>query len=317
MLSKDDISRMATRWFPSITEVNTVHYDTSEFFNVDYGDAIVLKNKAYLVRHNAKEGRFGLDDEVKFWVKNAVDLQTGARKIIKLEFYEKFEAQVSNLKYQCFRSPKKEARILDLVADHPRFMHGWWAKDQAGNIVRVLDYIYGKSLHTYIHDLNLEHEAYFTEAFPDILKNVTECVAAINFLHKHNEKHGDIRRDHILLDREAECYRWIDFDFNYQHQENMFGYDLFGLGNILIFITGKGDVVLQDLQYNNFPGLHRLSAQDMNVVFKNRVANLQKVFPYIPDKLNRILLHFSWGSHYFYESTDQLLEDLEDAIQTH
>ena len=53
---------------------------------MEYGDVVVLKGRPYLVRHNAKEGRFGIDDDVKFWVKRAIDLQNGASKIIKLVF---------------------------------------------------------------------------------------------------------------------------------------------------------------------------------------------------------------------------------------
>jgi hypothetical protein len=51
---------------------------------VEYGDVVLLGGKPYLIRHNAKEGRFGLDDEVKFWVKRAIDLNAGSPKIIKL-----------------------------------------------------------------------------------------------------------------------------------------------------------------------------------------------------------------------------------------
>ncbi len=51
----------------------------------------------------------------------------------------------------------------------------------------------------------------------------------------------------------------------------------------------------------------------MNIVFHNRLANLQKVFAYIPDSLNRILLHFSRGANWFYEETPQLLQDLYQA----
>jgi hypothetical protein len=51
----------------------------------------------------------------------------------------------------------------------------------------------------------------------------------------------------------------------------------------------------------------------MNIVFHNRLANLKKVFAYIPDSLNRILLHFSRGANWFYEKTPQLLQDLYQA----
>ena len=53
----------------------------------------------------------------------------------------------------------------------------------------------------------------------------------------------------------------------------------------------------------------------MNIVFNNRLVNLQKVFPYIPDSLNRILMHFSIGANWFYENTAQLLDDLREFRQ--
>jgi hypothetical protein len=195
-------------------------------------------------------------------------------------------------------------------------MHGKWAKDNAGNVVRVIDYIYGPSLHGYLNGLDMNHETYFFTVFPDILKKYTSCVEAIAFLHQHHEKHGDIRRDHIFMDRENGDYRWIDFDYNYQHKENMFSYDLFGLGNVMIFIAGKGDVLIQDLEKKGFPGLARVTDKDMNIVFKNRVANLKKIFPYVPEALNRVLLHFSQGAELFYQTTAHLLEDLEAATQS-
>ena len=70
-------------------------------------------------------------------------------------------------------------------------------------------------------------------------------------------------------------YRWIDFDFNYRHGESRFGYDLFGLGNILLFITGRGDVTTYRLLQENPAVLDRLTEDDMNIVFHNRVEQPQ------------------------------------------
>jgi hypothetical protein len=39
--------------------------------------------------------------------------------------------------------------------------------------------------------------------------------------------------------------------------------------------------------------------------------------PYIPETLNRALMHFSRGANWFYDNTGQLLEDLEEFIQKH
>ncbi len=311
--SRDDICQMASRWINRPEDLGRIHSDTTEFFSVEYGDVVLLGGKPFLVRHNAKEGRFGLEDEEKFWVKRCIDLEDGSLKIVKLVFYEKFQATIADLTFQCFRSPKKEARILDLVAGHDSFMHGHWVKDAAGNIVRILDYIYGTTLHAFIADLSMDHEAYYHELFPKVFQNYVECVRAIQFLHEHREKHGDIRRDHILIDRESGRYRWIDFDFNYLHRENMFSYDLFGLGNILMYIVGKGDVLLTALRETQPHILDGLAEGDLNIVFHNRVANLRKVYPYLPESLNRVLLHFSTGAELFYENTEQLLNDLDEV----
>ncbi|MEJ2270543.1 MAG: serine/threonine-protein kinase, partial [Desulfobulbaceae bacterium] len=217
------------------------------------------------------------------------------------------------IEYECFRSPKKEARILDLVAGHNNFMHGYSIQDEEGNLVRVLDFIQGKSLHSHVESMDLDHQTYFFNHFPDILKHFIECIAAVGFLHQHGEKHGDIRRDHILFDRETGDYRWIDFDYDYYHVANMFGYDLYGLGNILVFLVGGGDITVQQLQAEGSPHLEKLTQEDMNIIFNNRVANIQKIYPYIPDALNYILLHFSNGANLYYENTIQLLEDLGEV----
>ncbi|MBW2194747.1 MAG: hypothetical protein JRF37_04015 [Deltaproteobacteria bacterium] len=287
-----------------------IHRDTTEFFRVEYGDVVDLGGIPYLIRNNAKEGRFGLDDEVKHWVKLAIDLRDGSRKVIKLVFHEKFKAHIGGIEFECFRSPRKEARILDLVAGKKNFMHGYWEKDEKQNVVRVLDFIYGPPLSNYIQNLKLDHQTYFFDQFPNILDQFIECICGIQFLHNHGEKHGDIRRDHILIDRENGHYRWIDFDFNYRHRENIFGYDLFGLGNVLVFLAGMGDVLLQDLSLKDHPALNALNEEDLNIVFHNRVVNLKKIYPYIPHALNQILLHFSKGANRFYETTGQLLDDL-------
>jgi len=317
-ISQEIIHQMVARWSSPRPENYRfkIFKDTSDFFRVEYGSVVVLDEKPFLILHNAKEGRFGLDDEEKFWVKRSVDLTDGSRKIIKLVFYEKFMANIAGIDFECFRSPKKEARILKLVGNHKNFMHGYAVEDENGNIVRVLDVVNGKPLHIHLQNLECDHQAYFYKLFPDILSKYIECIKAIKFLHENGEKHGDIRRDHIFIDRDSGDFRWIDFDYNYRQRENIYSYDLFGLGNILIFLTGMGDVMMTDLKKQNHPALSLLTDDDVNIVFHNRVANLKKIYPYIPETLNSALMHFSSGANRFYDNTGQLLEDLEEFIQT-
>ena len=287
--------------------------DTSDFFRVDYNDVVILAGMPYLMRNYTREGRFGLDDEPKYWVRKAIDLKNQEAKIIKLVFHEEIEARVGGIIFKCVRSPGKEAAILEIVAGHKNFMHGTAVRDEAGNIVRILDFIQGKRFDELIFKLAENHETFFYQHLQGYLAVYAEMVQAIGFLHEQRQKHGDIRRDHILLDRKTGNYRWIDFDYDYYHEANMFGYDLFGLGNILIYLVGGGDVTVQQLHAMESPLLEKLSEDDMNIIFNNRVANLQKIYPYVPDSLNYILLHFSNGANLYYENTRQLLEDLGEV----
>jgi len=317
--SQDDLQQMVARWLPphQTPQRFRIHSDTTDFFRVEYDDIVLLNGRPYFIRHNAKELRFGLEDEVKHWVKRAIDLEDGSLKIMKLVFYERFMSHVGDIEFECFRSPRKEARILDLVAEHRNFMHGYAVPDEKGNIIRVLDFIKGKTLANHVNRMDMDHETYYHEHLPEILKQFLQCVEAIRFLHDHGEKHGDIRRDHILIDLETGDYRWIDFDFNYRHRENIYGYDLFGLGNILVFLVGMGDILLTDLKQADHPCLDTLNDDDFNIVFHHRVVNLRKVYPYISESLHRVMMHFSRKANRFYEHTSQLIDDLGEVVKPH
>jgi len=133
-LSQENLRQMASRWLSphQMPQHFRIHTDTSDFFRVEYDDVVILKGRSYLIRHNAKEQRFGLEDEVKFWVKRAIDLRDGSLKIMKLVFYERFMSHIGDIEFERFRSPKKEARILELVSDHKNFMHGYSIQDEKG-----------------------------------------------------------------------------------------------------------------------------------------------------------------------------------------
>jgi hypothetical protein len=54
--------------------------DTSVFMSINVGDVVRLTGCDYLITDHAREGRFGIDEQPKFWVKKAVDHGTGKRK---------------------------------------------------------------------------------------------------------------------------------------------------------------------------------------------------------------------------------------------
>lgn len=317
MLNESEIWELLVQRLPkeSVPKRLNIITDTSDYYRVGYDDIVMLNNIPYLIRHDQKEGRFGIDEQPKFWVKKAIDLIDASQKIIKLTFHERFTSRVGDITLECFRSPKKEARILEMVRGDRRFMQGFSVKDSAGNVVRIIDFIKGTNYADYILTLGSSHEDYFFNYFPQVLDEYIELVKAIAFLHENNEKHGDIRRDHIIREKHSSTNIWIDFDYNYIHKENLFGYDLFGLGNILTYITGRGDVTIQELKATNSTAFYKLNKEDLNIIFNNRVVNLKKVFEYIPDELNLILLHFSVGAAVFYDDTRQFLTDLQELRQ--
>ncbi len=297
----------------SIRRSSRIFTDTTNFTAIDYGDVIIVDERYFLITGFTREGRFGVDDQVKPWVPRAENLETGEKHIVKLVFHETFDITMGPFTIPCYRNPEKEARVLELVQGMPHFMQGVAALDEAGNLVRILDIIPGSRLDKVIQSGDLSHEEYFHKELPDILKQFFECVQGIAFLHSQGFRHGDIRRDHIFVEWDTGLYRWIDFDYDFYLAEKPFALDLYELGNILIYLCGRGNYYARDVMAHPDMGrtvLDKIVEGDYSLLSKNRIVNLRKLFPYIPDKLNNIFLRFSLGANVFYDTVDELYDDL-------
>jgi hypothetical protein len=290
--------------------------DTTNFFAIDYNDIIEVEGKRFLIKGHEREERFGLD-EPKFWVKKAIDMESGERKIIKLSFFERFETSIGVVRIPCFRNPDKEGEVLSIVKDHPHFMHGKAYKDEKGNSVRVIDIVPGKNLYRVVEALEMDHRTYFHEVFPGILVQLIKAFQSLKLLHANGLRHGDVRNDHIIIEQNTGNYVWIDFDYDYESMENPFSLDIMGLGNILLFTIGKGFHNLQEEDKGKlvYEELRRIAEpEDFSILHKWRFMNLKKLYPYIPNGLNDILGHFTLGANIFYESVDEVVDDLKRFI---
>lgn len=290
--------------------------DNSDFFSIDCGDEIKIGGRVYRITGHEKERRFGIDDP-KFWVKRAVEPLTGDRKIIKFAYFESFETTLGGVKIRCYRNPDKEGDILELMRGHPLFMQGEVFRDDQGNNIRVLDIVRGLNLYVKIENLMLDHRTYFETHVPGILRRLIPAFEAIRELHVKGFRHGDIRNDHLIFENSTNNCVWIDFDYDYEAPENPFSLDLFGIGNILLYVLGKGFHELYGIAADNgrYNGLiDRIDANDFSILDKSRFMNLKKIYDYIPEPMNNILLHFSKGTQIFYEWIDELLEDLHQAM---
>jgi serine/threonine protein kinase len=286
-----------------------VYEDTTAFMAIDFGSVLRLGGNDYLVMGHAREGRFGIDEQPKFWVKSCIDLTSGRRKIVKLVFHESFDSQIGTRIYHCVRSAAKEAEILRATQHDPNFMHGGAVHDRAGNLVRIIDYVDGLSFYEYLRRLEMTQNAYYHQVFPGIIQSVIGCIESIARLHANGLNHGDIRADHILLSSSTGPFTWIDFDYEVDDSD----YDVFCLGNVLLQAVGKGrhslhDVRLNPTMYPDYQGT--LTYEDMSLMFRHRVANLRKLFPLVARDLNDILMRFSVASTSPYRTVEDLLTDL-------
>lgn len=289
--------------------------DTTDYMSLTGGMVLRIEGNDYFITGEATEGRFGIDDQPKFWVKFGYDLEDGARKVIKLVFYEDFTSREGVFLIKGHRSPTKEAHCIELMKDHPRFMQGVAVRDRAGNLVRVLDFVKGKSLFVTLTELKMDHEHYFHQVFPGVMGQVIECISALEELEAKGEHHGDVRNDHIIIDKDTGVYKWIDFDFDVSYED----YDIWSCGNIITFAVAKRVISFQEVMRHpqHFPdcGDCTLTADDALLFYKYRVANLRKLFPYIPEKLNRILMNFSQSTYFFYDTYADLISDLKEAME--
>jgi len=296
-----------------------LYSDTSDFANIDYGDVLHVDGRYLLIVGYTREGRFGVEEQPKQWVPKVYDLESGERKIVKLVFYENYTIRLGELEVTCYRSPEKEAQVIELTKDNPAFMQGYAVLDEVGNLVRILDIVSGRRLDKMIHTLGDNHLDYFHNYLPEMLKRFLVSVEGIMLLHSQGLKHGDIRRDHIFVDRKDGHFTWIDFDYDFYLPERPYALDLFGLGNVLLFILGQNTfrpaAVLSDALLGQ-EVFDRLDQGDLALLSSDRIFNLQKIYPYIPDPFNDILLYFSNRANVMYDTVEEFYTDLKAAMDT-
>jgi hypothetical protein len=237
-------------------------------------------------------------------VRRAIDLSDGSTKVIKLEFREEFDTRIGDLVVRRFRSPRKEAHILDLVRGHPHFMTGRWVSDAAGNNVRILDFIRAGATQM---TSGQQPPRLLPPAVSEVLalrnwsRDQVPATRAKARRHQARPHHLGPGAPHHPLDRLRLRLRARRVPVQLRPA---------GPRQLLIFLAGRKDVLLQDLRQDD-PALYPRLARGLTSLSATRVVTC-KICPYIPESLSGVLLHFS-GGDIFCDAADQLLEDLAEA----
>lgn len=287
--------------------------DTSDAMNMHRGQVLDLGGRLYAVLGHTYESRFGISDQPKYWVLRTVDLDDGEHVIVKTVFHEEFTARIGQLRIRCYRSPQKESEVLALVRGDTRFMQGETIVDSAGNQVRILDYIHGPTLFQHVLDWQEPHEAYVRGEMQDLLYRLIESIEGIQMLHDFDLCHGDIRNDHIIIDRRTDRFRWIDFDL----KQDFSDFDVWSIGNVIAYIVGQGITSFhQVLRSDRFPDAVKwsLTQDDASAFYDYRIINLRKLYPYVPEALNDVLMRFSAGATSYFGSMREVAESLGEAL---
>lgn len=289
--------------------------DTSQWMDIIRGDIIRIGGKDFLVKGNMCETRFGIDDQPKYWVFNTKEMASGEEIILKMVFHEEFTAHIGILKIRCYRSPEKEGDVLTLARGDSRFMQGFTYYDDMNNSVRAIDFIKGMTMFNYIYTINKPHELFFYEDLPEILRKLYDLFLAIQLLHENKLCHGDIRNDHIIIERSTGEYKWIDFDL----KQDVSDFDTWSMGNIISYIVGKGIKTFgQIMKGNDFSDeiKNSLVPSDSSAFHNYRVMNIAKLYPYIPPKLSKILMHFTINPKEYYSGLEEFCDQYWDMLET-
>jgi hypothetical protein len=107
--------RMHSLGVPPHRERPTVWQGTTNYMSIEWDHIVELNGDLFLIRCKEHEGRFGLDDQPKFWVKRVINLSAGKAHILKLAIQERFKVSVGRYEFLCFRNPEKEEKAPDLV----------------------------------------------------------------------------------------------------------------------------------------------------------------------------------------------------------
>lgn len=291
----------------------TVVTDTSDPMRIMRGQVMRVGGHDFVIEGNRYETRFGIADQPKYWVFSAIDLDSGDKKIIKTEFHEDFHVHIGVFRIHCYRSPDKETEVLELVQGDSRFMQGYSIRDEKGNNIRVIDFIPGRTIFQHVYGIDKTHRRYFEEELPGILYKLVSSMEAIQFLHDNSVCHGDIRNDHIIIESATGAYRWIDFDLK-QHVSD---FDVWSVGNILGYVIGKGinsfRVVLKSPEFSD-EVKNSLRPEDGSAFYEYRVMNLKKLYPYIPERLNDILRHFTIQQRGSYGTVRELIDEFCEML---
>ena len=207
---------------------------------------------------------------------------------------------------------KMEARRIKKLQERPidHFVNGQTFEDSKGNIVNIFEHIEGETLHEVIQGIKVGHREYFKDHFPDLALKLLDLARALQELHERLKiTHSDIHLKNIIIQDGTRKPFLIDYDFPIMSERYS---DIEELGLSLLDLALKSTCAEGSHTLYDFPKLEFTGGELWD---EEVILNARKIYSYIPEDINNILLRFADDCENRYKTASEFADDLEKALR--
>lgn len=258
-------------------------------------------------RVEIKDKQFNILEWLRTSTYRAEDLESGKSVVLKFQGKGK-------------KCSGYERDFFAKVPSHDNIVRGYSLVDESGDILIVTEFTEGEKLQDYLSEFGVDHKRYFLESFPEILNNFMGAIRGVEHIVK-NGFYNEFAIYHIWIDKKTGRYILFDFDLpstelsKLQALKDLESSTISNIGGSLCEIVAPLGIYEYEAVHDEEMYFDELGITDADFNEYNLLVDLQKVYPYIPDELNKILLRFGRDASNPYTSISELYSDLESVVK--
>lgn len=301
-----------------------------EFTQTGVGEVIEVDGVRYQVIAIPEERIYDELDAAHLFVRIVRTVGTREKRVLKVGP----TMDLADTDEPSIKSAVKESEILRLVQGNRGFVQGVGRVPTGCDFVLCdMEYMEGPTLPEWIKSMPQDHKTYYRDMFPFLAARFADAARALHELHEAGRisqseygYHGDMGQgDCLIYDQSRSTLRWFDLNLVLLGDRNGVAEDINELGKIFRFIVGKrlhtvGTFAQHPELYPHArvrpadfsrEDLVDLGVDDLSLL---PVVNLGKLFPYISDEVNALLMQFRGDGWDGFRSALELAEAIEAVI---